>query len=876
MTAELPLCPVCKTPAKSHELTCSVCGYSLLTVCRGCQSPVQMQFSYCPYCGRPLDAKEILPTYRELQEQVEKNRSQLFEYANDLTKLYLKQRQLEQYLPTGLLDKVMLSDSQVVGERRYVTVLFTDVVGFTQLSAHLDPEEVFMLMNNCFRLLVEQVYKFGGSVDKFIGDAMMAIFGAPVSYGNDAERAVRAAIAMQEAIADFNQQMLPKLGKPFQLRIGISTGDAIAGTVGVEGQWSYTVMGNTVNMASRLQSAARVGGILVNQEVYQQTRNLIEYRILPPISLKGIGDSVPVFEVMGELSHSVGFRQLPSTQLSRFVGRGAELAKLQALASAARQHKRGGIAFVTGEAGLGKTRLMWEWQCRLPEGTQVWFGQCQSLTHASYEVWRQIIFNGLSLEKEPQQTVASVLLEYLGDEKWLPFLETLLFGQNVLPERFRDLEPEQLKDQIFVAVLRLLTQIARRHPLVIFVDNLQWIDQLSGELLQSALPLAVSWPVLFCIGSRPEAEILPSLLHQAEKLLDSGVVEIALPPLSPAESEALLQERLPLQNIPERLKAYILERGQNNPYFLEELASFIMHSDFVEKRDGRWHITDLEGLSRLSLPGTLRGLIRARLDRLPGVKQRILSYGAVIGPVFPASLLMAVLRHLPQLTDIATHLTELVQEGILAFDGANYRFVHNSVYETVYQSLLLEHRRQMHQRVGEEIEKQLGGAPDGQYAEQLAYHFTAAENPLKAVPYLLEAGRWASQRFATRAALDYYQTALRMLPQTPQFASREADIHGAMGDLHQLLGDYDRALEAYRQALEQVDDANRRADYSRLIGQIWQWKGDTDRAWQWFEKALGEMAHHHTEITPLVRGRVYADVGLFHMHRGDYVHAERW
>ena len=172
-------CPICKHPVHKDETDCSFCGYTLIICCLGCTHPNSASHDYCSNCGRPLKADEVAPDYQDLFNVNEKNRDQLIKYADDVTKLYMWQRQLEKYLPAGLLDKLLLADDTLVSERRYVTVLFSDVVGFTRLSADLDPEEVFVLMNKCFRLLVEQVYKYGGTVDKFIGDGMMALFGAP-------------------------------------------------------------------------------------------------------------------------------------------------------------------------------------------------------------------------------------------------------------------------------------------------------------------------------------------------------------------------------------------------------------------------------------------------------------------------------------------------------------------------------------------------------------------------------------------------------------------------------------------------------------------------------------------------------------------------
>jgi len=840
----------------------------------GCDAPVRSDYHYCPTCGRPLTADESALSYRDLQAASEKNREQLIKYAHDLTKLYLWHRRLEQYLPSGLLEKVLLSEDEVVGERRYVTVLFSDIVGFTTLSAQLDAEEVFLLMNNCFRLLVEQVYRFGGSVDKFIGDGLMALFGAPVAHENDPERAVRAALEMQKAITRFSREMKPKLGRPLELRIGITTGDVIAGTVGVEEQMSYTVMGSTVNMAARLQSAAHPGSILVNEDVYHHTRHLFDYRVLPPISIKGIAQAVPIFEVISPASRPDQFPPLPVERLSTFVGREQELSQLNRLTQNPDQI-RGCAVFIIGEAGLGKTRLMWEWRDRLPDELQVWSGFAQNFPQTGYEVWRQTILQGLNLQNRSRQEVTGALLGYLDDEAWLPFLEVLLFGAPSPTGSLGSLQPEQLKEQVFLALRQLLRGVARRGPLLIFLDNLQWFDQLSRELLGSTLELSVSLPVVFCLGSRPDARDLPDLIGQARALLGSQAIEIRLAPLSTAESEQLLDQELPLTDMPATLRRYILERSQNNPYYLEELVSFILNSGFVERHNSKWRVADAEGLLNLKLPGTLRGLVQTQIDGLPEAQQQLLAYAAVTGPVFSASLLQFVLNRAARISDVTDHLANLVEQGILTFDGTHYHFAHNIVHETVYQSLLSERRRQIHLQVGEAMEAR---AREGILVdvEQLAYHFAAAANAQKAVPYLIQAGERAKSRFDNEAALRHFSAALDMLPQVPQLVSREPELHRAIGDLRQIRGEYDQALDHYQQALNQATDPDQRAEYSRLIGLVWQRKGDTEQARHWLETALDEIAQSHAQVSRIVRGRVYTDMALFHMYKEDYTHAERW
>jgi class 3 adenylate cyclase/predicted ATPase len=874
MTREFPdRCPVCRHEMDVGDLVCSSCGYSLYVCCASCGYPTHLHHNYCPACGRPLGTDGPTPTYGELQATVTQNQAELLKYAQDLTKLYISHRKLEQYVPTGLLEKVLLTDEPTVGERRYMTVLFSDVVGFTTLSANRDPEEVFWLMNNCFRLLVEQVYKYGGSVDKFIGDGMMALFGAPISYGNDAERALRAALGMQTAMGEFNEQFRSKLASPMAIRIGVTSGDVIAGTVGAEGQRSYTVMGSTVNMAARMEAAAGAGAILVNEDVYRQTKHLFNYRVLDPISVKGFEGEVPVYEVASHIGQPRTPRTQALDQLSAFVGRQIEMQQLDRVVHQLGQGV-GSVVFIVGGAGLGKTRLMWEWQLRLPPELQLWFGSAYNVPQASYEIWRQTILHGLGLEDAPPEKIRDVLRGLAGDETWLPFLEVLTMGGISRSSSLRALHPEQLKEQIFVAVNRLLRNVTRRGPLVIMLDNLQWFDQLSRELLRSVLKLSASLPINFCLSSRPDAKDLAEILAQANEVLEDYALEIQLPALSEAESAALIRERFGVSNMPASLGHYVLGRGENNPYYLEELVSFVINSEFVERDETGWRISDAAALANLRLPGSLQSLVRAQIDRLAEIDQQILSYAAVVGPTFPASLILFVLGQVPRLANVPNQLANLVRRGILAFDGTNYHFVHNLMHEEMYRGLLSERRRQLHYQVGLALEARLETDSTAD-VEQLAHHFSAAANSHKAIPYLIEAGQKAWRRFAHETTLAYLSTALTMLPDVPELAHHAPELHKMIGDVGQHIGDYEQALNHYRQALGQTTDSNLRADYMRLVGQIWQRKGDAAQARSWLDRAMSELTNEPGQVNDLVRGRVYADMGLLLMRAGDYQLARR-
>ena len=867
-------CPVCKMRIEQNAETCQSCGCLLRGICAGCNGPVFIGFNYCPTCGRPLKAINASLTYQELEKINDSNREQLFRYAQDLTTLYAWKRQVAQYLPTGLLDKVFLSDTAVVGERRYLTVLFADVVGFTEMSSTIDAEAVFILMNDCFRLLVEQVYKFGGSIDKFLGDGMMALFGAPISYGNDAERALRAALGMQEAMITFNRKMLPELGVPLALRIGITSGEAIAGMVGVEGQQSYTVMGSTVNLASRLEGASNPGSILVNDTIYEQTRDQFDFRVLKPITVKGVGEPVPVFEVISPLDRARRFAQLSQETLTSFVGRQTEVERLN---EGAQQliNGQGQVAFITAQTGMGKTRLMLEWQQQLPEKVQVWVASAQNFSQRSYDLWQLAILQGLSLQNASQQRSLEVLYDFLGSDTWLPVLSLLLFGESTLADGLADLEPEQLKNQTFAAVRQLLRRVTGRGPLVLILDNIQWADELSIELLAELCDLAIDLPLMFCICGSPEADGLGLLTVKAQTLRQDQVIALPLSALSPLESETLLRQKLPIVQMPRQFIDYVLKRTQGNPYFLEEMISFIINKRFVQPEADGWQIANLEGLLYTSLPGSLRNLIQARIDLLHKDEQQILAYASLLGSTFSASLFLAILEHIPHLDHQTKHLAALVDKLILAYDGQNYHFVHNTIQETVFQTLLSERRQQMHDHIGQAIERV---QPDRSSAnvELLAYHFAQARNSAKAIPYLLEAGRIAQRQFSNQNALRFLSNVLELLPDAPDLAQLEPHIHKDLADLYQHIGESDRALAHYEQALTQVADANDKVDYIRQIGRVWRLKGDQARAWRWFEQALEEIGRHPNDITNIVKGRLYADVSLYYMQTGNYQQAERW
>jgi adenylate cyclase len=830
----------------------------------------------CPHCGQPPSNGDSPsdPSAAELTQELAHVRAQLIAYAKDLARAYVVQRHMAQYVPSGLRSRISQGASHVAGERRYVTVLFADIVDFTRLASHLDPEEVFSLVNTCFQRLVSHIFKYEGTLDKFIGDGMMALFGAPVAHEDDPDRAVWAALDMQAEMKVIGIEMQPKLGVPLEIRIGLNSGEAIAGSIGVDEQLSYTVMGETVNLAWRLHELAEPGGIVVTEALYRRTEHSFEYEPLGDFSVKGIEAPVSVFSVLGRrepqiLRQPAGDIRLPLT------GRDAETAQLADMGRRLVEGQ-GGVVAVSGEAGLGKTRLVNEWLSGLPPGkVTVWAGAAHMYQRRiGYSLWRDLLRQALKLrtgDLPPTEIAArQALLAQIGDLN--SFILALV--HNRAPESASHLKPENAPSGTLQAVRALVAAQAQRGPLLLVVDNWQWADDLSRELLLSLLPLADQYPILFCILSRPASEPTYDPLQE----IKAHCRQIELLPLWLADSWKLLSSLIITDNLPDEAPSIILARTQGNPFYLQELVRLMIGEGILRPDGDRWQFVQPERLASLRTPPTLNGLARANLDRLPSELQEILNYAAVIGPTFSIGLLQAVIAHEREVNALPDRLQRLAVYGIIkpiTSDGHTFAFQHTMVQETVYSGLLSHRRQALHRLVADELEI-LPENDSNASIELLAHHFIQAGVPARAVPYLIRAGRRAQSRFANKSAIEYYLAALSALDYAPRYERERADLEVALGDTYARLGQYDEATTHYQRALRSSEDSELRADILRRMGDISASQSDWGQAWEQLEQALECLADGSVAATSVVRGEVYADCANVEWRLGDAIRAELW
>ena len=702
--------------------------------------------------------------------------------------------------------------SHLPGERKVVTVMFADVSGFTTMAETMDPERVRDVMNGCFERLVPIVAQYGGTVDKFIGDEIMALFGAPVAHENDPERALRAALDMMAALAGFNAAHATDLG----LHFGINTGLVIAGGVGTRGRHDYSVMGDTVNVAARLKEAAARGEILVGPDTARLTSHAFAFETRGPLRVRGKAERLRASRLLGRRTDPEPTRGLWVRGISSpLVGRDAELAALTAAVDRLLAGQ-GGVVTVVAEAGLGKSRLLAEVRDRVAGQGLRWLeGRTLSFSRTvSYWPFLEILKGDAGIAEHDDESAGWEKLErriaalFPGEEaEVLPYLATLLALEvrGELAEQVRYLDGEAMGRQIFRASRRFCERLARRHPLVLVCEDWHWADESSAALLEHLLPLVAEVPLLLCCVSRPDRDSSAARLREiAARDYAARHTEIILAPLSAADSAQLVHNLLAIDHLPPRMRGLILHKAEGNPFFVEEVIRALIDMDAIVRDDARgcWRATDKVGT--INIPDTLHGVITARVDRLDEEVKQLLGIAAVIGRSFFYRILAAVAeagrevdRRLGELQQL-----ELIRER-RQMPELEYVFKHALVHEAAYESILLQRRRELHRRVGQCVETLFAGRLD-EFFGLLAYHYARAEDWPKAQEYLLKAGDQAGSVAADAEALAHYRDAIAAYART--FGDRwdplqQATLERKMGEALYRRGDYEQAMETCQRAL---------------------------------------------------------------------------
>jgi class 3 adenylate cyclase/tetratricopeptide (TPR) repeat protein len=637
------------------------------------------------------------------------------------------------------------------GERRRATVLFADLTGFTPLCERLDPEEVRELMGQVFGEASRIILGFGGVVEKYIGDAVMAVFGSNQASEDDALRAVRSARQFRQFVRGLNAR---HPGHRLDVHSGINTGLIVTGQITPQAG-AVGVVGDAVNVAARLSDAAEAGEILLGEETALQVERFFHVEPLPSLAIKGKSDAVRVCRLGEPRAQPSATRRLAGVHAA-LVGREVESAFLKRALDRLRDGK-GSILALRGEAGLGKSRLVEEFRVSLPENFRWLAGVAYDHTRGiPYQpvidllgrVWAIQESDSPAMVREKFEGQCRLLLPE--PETRIPYLGALyaLDYPQVAGEA-----PEYRQARLEEALLALFEAMARQAPSVFFLEDMHWADPSTVALVRRLLS-GFRVPAIVVCAYRP-----PFHLFEPGAGIE-GYQELALEALSRTQVTDLVEALLE-GSAPTALLDFVLERADGNPFFVEELLNALIGLEVLRRAEGGWR---LEGdLGRVDLPGTLQGVIAARLDRVDAPSRRLLQEAAVIGQRF----LVEVLHRITTLSEDLHPRLEMLEGQDLIRAGAidpdlEYLFKHPLTREVVYQSLLLRERRMIHERVGRAIEAVLvDRLPE--YYERLAHHFLHGSSRLKAADYLIKAGNKALARYALEEAGNYFRRGFELL-----------------------------------------------------------------------------------------------------------------
>lgn len=723
--------------------------------------------------------------------------------------------QIQRYLPQGLTKKILSQRDRIEGERRHVTVMFCDMQGFTPLVERIGAESAYAVMDQVYEILIRQVHDYEGTINEMTGDGIMALFGAPIALEEAPQRAIWAALAIHREMDAFNR----KSGEldPIRMRIGIHSGPVVVGTLGNDLRVEFKAVGDTVNLASRMERLAEPGTTYVTHAVYKQTGGMFEFQHLGKKPIKGVAENIPVYKVLPGRKDirrpRLGAERLI---LCGMVGRAAKLDRLE-LQVMKLINGEGGIVNVIGEAGIGKTRLVTELKGReaiqrvtVLEGRAVSMGRNLSF-HPIVDLLKQwagirgednerLAFNRL------ETAVHGLIKDNPGEV--LAFVATLM-GLS-LPESYRErtrgIEGEALEKLIRKNVRELLVRLSELRPLIIIIDDLHWADKSSIELMEYLFRLAKQSRILFINVFRPGYEKtgqrLAAILQEA---FSGNTVEILLEPLDDHLSESLIADMLDLRGFNHAVVGQIVQRAGGNPYFIEEVVRSFIDEGAVVLRDGKFKVTDKFGT--MTIPNTINDVLMARIDRLEEDARELLKTAAVIGRNFFYRILAEVAGSAQNVDDRLSYLkeTQLILEGE-RFEELEYQFKHALAQEAAYASILPEKCKALHLKVADTIETVFSEKLHAFYG-MLAYHYSRADNLEKAEEALIKAGEEALKTSASSEALHYYLEALRLYQQkagqaadADKLALLEKNIALAFfnrGQYEEAVAYFDRALSAY-------------------------------------------------------------------------------
>jgi class 3 adenylate cyclase/tetratricopeptide (TPR) repeat protein len=849
-------CAKCGAGNATGKRFCGDCGAALVNRCARCGADSPAEKKFCGDCGSVLGTDVVAEGGKPSGAE-----------ADGGVRLALERQASE----------------AIEGERKTVTALFADIKGSTELMRDLDPEEARAIIDPALKIMVDAVRRYDGYVVQSTGDGIFAVFGAPAAYEDHPQRALYAAVRMQEALREHAERLAAQ-GKPApQARVGINTGEVVMRMVETGGRVEYTPVGHVTNLAARMQGAAPAGGIVISEDTRHLVEGYFELRDLGPTEVKGISEPINVYEVIGAGPLRGHFELAARRGLTKFVGREREVAELKRALELAR-NGHGQIVAAVAEAGTGKSRLVYEFKAMLPADCKVL--EAYSVSHGKASPYLPVLellygyFGLVDADNKAQrrgkiEARLNALDPALNDT--LPLLCTLM-GLHEGPDPLAQMDPQIKRRRTLDAIKRVILRESLNQPTVVIFEDLHWVDSETQALLDLLADGVANARLLLLVNYRPEySHAWTNKSYYVQLRLDALGRESAGEMLS-----TLLGDGVELDPV----KRMVIERTEGNPFFIEEMVQALFDEGALV-RNGTVKVT--RALSQMRLPPTVQGILASRIDRLPTEQKELLQTLAVIGRESPFGLIRQVA---PRSNIQLERMLGDLQAGEFVYEqsagagiGIEYTFKHALTQEVAYNSLLVARRKLLHERAGQALESMFTEQLDDHLGD-LAHHYGRGESTRKAVHYLGRAGRQALERTAYPEALALLTQGLELLKELPDDVERaleELDLQNALGwllyatkgggaavretpvvrakELCEQLGDKARLVEALvalsnfrfnraeRQAAqelaeraltlaERVEDPGVAAQAYFQLGQVLFWQGEFTAAREHCERAL--------------------------------------
>jgi class 3 adenylate cyclase/tetratricopeptide (TPR) repeat protein len=740
-------CPKCQFENPEEAKFCIKCGKPMEFHCPKCGAKTPVIGDFCMECGHNLTVpSEPPPKELSFDEKIDK---------------------IQRYLPKGLTEKILSQRDRIEGERKQVTVMFCDMEGYSQLSERLGPEEAYGIMDQVYEILIHKVHDFDGTVNEMTGDGIMALFGAPIALEDAPQRAIRSAMAIHREMARFSDKIKEEREAipPLKMRVGIHTGPVVVGTLGNDLRVEFKAVGETVNLASRMEGLAEPGATYVTEETFKLTEGFFRFEALGEKKVKGKKERVNVYRVIAPSTRRTRFDVSAERGLTPFVGRERELELLLDGFERAKAG-RGQALSIMAEAGIGKSRLLYEFR-KAVSNEDVTFleGKCLSYSRGeAYHPLVDILKSNFDIQESDgdlkiREKVQKGLQMLEADETFtLPYLLELLSVKDSGIDEL-SLSPEVRKDRIIAALIQIVLKGSEIRPLVLAYEDLHWMDKSSEESLKSLLDSIAGARVFLIFTYRPE------YVHTwGGKSYHS---QVNLNRLSNRESLVMVTHLLDTEQLESSLEDFILEKTEGIPFFIEEFIKSLKNLKVIKRKENTYRIA--KDIQTMTIPVTIHDLIMSRVDSLPDRGKGVLQTGSVAGREFSHDLIKRVtdqsepelLSHLSGLKDAEL----LYERGI--YPKSTYIFKHALTQETVYDSLLLKTRKEVHEKIGGAIEEVYSERLE-EFYEMLAYHYSKSDNSEIAYRYLKLSGDKATRNHSVWEAFNFFRKAIEKLRQFPE------------------------------------------------------------------------------------------------------------